>query len=258
MIIRIDDTFDAETAELQQDEKDRLLLAILHYQMDGSAPDLLGNERFLWPIYRVRIDQQREESRVKAQAGRRSGEMRRNRNEQTTNTIEQHETCVFSAPPEKESTPEPLKEKESEKGNEPPEGPQTAKTEKVQAEKLFDRLWAAYPRKENRKNALRAFLKLRPDENLLDRMLKAIEKQRASPQWLEAGGKFIPQASTWLNGERWEDQPNMTAGQITVSAQQYRQRDYTEEELDAMIGNPILEEARRWIDENEQIGRPMC
>ena len=250
MYIRIEDTFGQETEALQPDERDRLLLAVVRYQMDGTEPDLTGNERFLWPVYRVRIDQEKAERQAKAEAGRKSGEARRNRNEQTANTIEQtantieqEGTDVFPVPAEKESTPEPLKEKESGKGDVPPEGPRSAKADKARAEALFDRFWAAYPRKENKKNACRAFLRLRPNEALLNRMLSALWQQRASPQWLEAGGKYIPQASTWLNGERWEDQPNMDAGRKTTSAAAYTQRDYTEEKLDT-VSEDLFAQAR--------------
>lgn len=251
MNIRIEDTFVQETEALQPDERDRLLLAVVRYQMDGTEPDLTGNERFLWPVYRVRIDQEKAERQAKAEAGRKSGEARRNRNEQgantieqTANTIEQEGTDVFPVPAEKESTPEPLKEKESEKGDVPPEGPQTARAEKAEAERLFAAFWAAYPRKEDKKNACRAFVKLRPNEALLSRMLSAVSKQRASPQWQEAGGKYIPLASTWLHGERWEDQPSMNAGLRTVSAQMYGQRDYTEEELMGTSFEDLIAEAK--------------
>ena len=60
-------------------------------------------------------------------------------------------------------------------------------------------------------------------------MLAAIEKQKASAQWQENGGQFIPYPATWLNQNRWEDElPKPTAGNgKTVVAQQYTQRDYT-------------------------------
>ena len=93
----------------------------------------------------------------------------------------------------------------------------------------FDRFWMAYPRKENKQKALAAFVKLHPDEATLAAMLAAIERQKASDQWQEDGGRFIPHPTTWLNGKRWEDEtPKATgkAGKIVI-AQQYQQRDYS-------------------------------
>ena len=253
MNIRIEDTFVQETEALQPDERDRLLLAVVRYQMDGTEPDLTGNERFLWPVYRVRIDREREISTARAKAGRRGGsanwkqtetsESKSKQTEANESKPKQAEAAETADFPEKESTPEPLKEKESGEEDVPPEGPRSAKADKARAEALFDRFWAAYPRKENKKNACRAFVKLRPNEALLSRMLSAVSKQRASPQWQEAGGKYIPLASTWLHGERWEDQPSMNAGLRTVSAAAYAQRDYTEEDLDS-VSVDLIEEAR--------------
>lgn len=37
-------------------------------------------------------------------------------------------------------------------------------------------------------------------------MLQALEIQKRSEQWQKAKGQYIPHASTWLNGRRWEDE----------------------------------------------------
>jgi len=75
-----------------------------------------------------------------------------------------------------------------------------------QAERMFaDRFWPAYPRKVGRENALKAFLKLKPDEPLLTVMLVALTKQAASEQWRK-DRQFIPHPATWLNGKRWLDE----------------------------------------------------
>ena len=98
---------------------------------------------------------------------------------------------------------------------------------------LFDQFWKAYPRKESKPNAKKAFEKIKPDEELLQKMLTAIEKWKATDQWQEDGGRYIPHPSTWLNQRRWEDEP-MAAKQTTVNqqkkvlpAQDFDQRDYS-------------------------------
>lgn len=71
-------------------------------------------------------------------------------------------------------------------------------------------------------------------------MLSTLEKQKKSEQWQSDGGKFIPYAATWLNGQRWEDEvPEKKtipapAPTKTVVAQQYTQRPYDDEQQDAM------------------------
>jgi hypothetical protein len=69
---------------------------------------------------------------------------------------------------------------------------------------LFAELWAGYPRKVGKKKAEAAFTKLCPTRAEVARMLAAIEDQRGSRDWIEG---FIPHLATWLNGERWADEP---------------------------------------------------
>jgi len=67
--------------------------------------------------------------------------------------------------------------------------------------------WEAYPRKTGKGAARRAWLKIRLVPDLVQRILAAVEAQKALEQWRQEGGKFIPHPATWLNQERWEDQP---------------------------------------------------
>jgi len=69
----------------------------------------------------------------------------------------------------------------------------------------FSAFWAAYPRRVKRKYALSIWLKLRPDHELLDRILTALEWQRQLPEWQDT--QYVPHPSSWLNGERWTDEP---------------------------------------------------
>lgn len=49
--------------ELSEEEIGRLFTAMLRYAKDGEVPVLPGNERFLWPLMRLRIDHAEEQSR---------------------------------------------------------------------------------------------------------------------------------------------------------------------------------------------------
>lgn len=70
----------------------------------------------------------------------------------------------------------------------------------------FDRFWSAYPRKQAKPPAVKAFAKLNPDDALLTTMLSALSRQAASEQWKKDGGQFVPYPATWLNARRWEDE----------------------------------------------------
>lgn len=67
--------------------------------------------------------------------------------------------------------------------------------------------WRAYPRKESRDKAIKAWLRLAPDEELQRAILAALERHKRCPQWTKDNGQYIPHPTTWLNGRRWEDQP---------------------------------------------------
>ena len=70
----------------------------------------------------------------------------------------------------------------------------------------FEAFWSWYRthvRPEDRQAAIRAWDKLQPDEKLIARIGRALEKQVASESWQAGIGK--PYASTYLNGHRWED-----------------------------------------------------
>ena len=142
--LQIEEAFEQETEMLKPDERDRLMLAIVYYQIGMELPAMTGNELFLWPVYRTRIDQNRAVSESRAAAGRRSGESRRNKEQTGTNLnkteqtgtnlnkIEQTGTALQAVQPEKESTPEPLKEKESEgRDTKPPQAPRNGQAEKL-------------------------------------------------------------------------------------------------------------------------------
>lgn len=61
-----------------------------------------------------------------------------------------------------------------------------------------------------KKSAKKAFDKVQvPVETLVT----AIRRQECSAQWSKDSGQFIPNPSTWLNQERWEDELDPIPGQ---------------------------------------------
>ncbi len=95
----------------------------------------------------------------------------------------------------------------------------------------FLTFWKAYPKKKDKKRAERAFLKLNPQEELLERIMAALEVQKNTPDWQKNGGQYIPMASTWLNGARWEDEITPAPSlDLTREEQEARRRAQREEE----------------------------
>jgi hypothetical protein len=69
----------------------------------------------------------------------------------------------------------------------------------------FARWWSSYPRKVAKQAAIKAWVKLRVDDDLLETVLEAIDAQRTTESWTKENGNYIPYPATWLNGRRWED-----------------------------------------------------
>ena len=68
---------------------------------------------------------------------------------------------------------------------------------------LFNEFWEEYPRKVNKKKA-RTTYKRKVDKELHEIIIKDLNKRKRSKQWQEE--KFIPHPTTYLNGERWNDE----------------------------------------------------
>ena len=66
----------------------------------------------------------------------------------------------------------------------------------------FDTFWKHYPRKVAKPNALKAWLKLKPDDALTKTIISAISNQNLASREQQ----FIPHPASWLNAQRWEDE----------------------------------------------------
>ncbi len=75
---------------------------------------------------------------------------------------------------------------------------------KIVSNDKFERFYQAYPKKVSRDYALKCFERINPDDELLETMLKAIERQKMTRQWQDK--QYIPNPSTWLNQGKWNDE----------------------------------------------------
>ncbi|MCA2968009.1 MAG: hypothetical protein INH43_05785 [Acidobacteriaceae bacterium] len=70
---------------------------------------------------------------------------------------------------------------------------------------FFDEFWKLYPKKKNRQRATEEYRKaIHGHEEMVPVILAAIASQR--DQLIEPGERYCPDASTWLNQRRWEDE----------------------------------------------------
>jgi hypothetical protein len=235
--LKIWTSFRESISPLNDAEKGRLFDAMLLYAETGELPDLKGNERYIWPTAKQAIDRAAQKAETLRQNGNKGGrppkQAETNENPEKTNESKENQTeangsCLF----DKE------KDKEKEKINN--------KVSKETYMREFDVFWAAYPRHTDKQAAFKAFVKLKPDDALMQVILAGIEKQKQSAQWTKDGGQFIPHPATWLNGCRWEDElPKNVPKWANDAFHDYTQREYKPGELDA-IGDDLMEEARKY------------
>lgn len=70
----------------------------------------------------------------------------------------------------------------------------------------FKTFWSAYPKKAGKDAAKKAFVKRKFDEQAFEKVMAALNEQKASEQWVKDAGQFIPHPATWLNQGRFDDE----------------------------------------------------
>lgn len=265
--LNIREDFDEITEALTDDEKGRLLLAMVRYATNGTETQLTGTERILWPVFRADIDHDIAVYQTKVENGRRPKRCRSAGSEEKKAEADESEPerteAEVSEPKrneadgsgtkrteaeknplseekeaerERETEKRTKREKEIEKGQEK-ESENAPAREETQGPDGFDQFWEQYPRKEGKKAARKAWDRLKVGPDLMGQIMQSLHKQKTSDQWTRDGGQFIPHPATWLNGERWKDEtvlPARASPVRAVSAQMYGQRDYSGEQEDAM------------------------
>lgn len=88
--------------------------------------------------------------------------------------------------------------------------------EKVLSDEGFDQFWKLYPKKKGRKDATKAWAKLKPSEELRQTLITALGSHCVSEDWAKDQGRYIPNASTWINGERWADELKPATGKTSA------------------------------------------
>jgi hypothetical protein len=99
-----------------------------------------------------------------------------------------------------------------------PPGGERAKTPKKEPSwkpKRFAGFWNFYPKSahKSKQAAIKAWDQLKPSDELIDEIAKALRRQMATDQWKRGIG--IPYPSTYLRQRRWEDEIDDSTGPET-------------------------------------------
>ena len=186
---------------LCDDERGRLFTSLLQYGKTGELTELSGNEKYLFPMFKGRIDRFYKSYQETCERNKNNIKKRYTK----STTVDGGSARIRSLPSEEEAKAE---EEAKSKSN-----PNTSRAS------AFDTFWKAYPKKSGKGAAEKAFSKLPAPASLLPKMLDAIELQKQSIQWQKENGQFIPNPSTWINQRRWEDElPQASRGGFAYDA----------------------------------------
>lgn len=93
----------------------------------------------------------------------------------------------------------------------------------------FESFWKFYPRKVSKSEALKAWNKINPDQQLITSICAGLAKYLGSADWAKDDGQFIPHASTWLNQARWNDSPKPASNVVKLNRHGgFDQADYSD------------------------------
>lgn len=193
---------------LSDEEYGRLIRAMQAYSIDGTEPDFDGVERLFWKRCRNTIDRFCEsyEKRNKSNAENGAKGGRPKKDSVSEETQENPKNPMgFSETQNNPSVSEETQKSQSKTKTKaktniiPPISPKG--TRRTDAE--FETIWNAYPKKVGKQPARKAFDKVKVP---IETLVAAIDRQKCSSQWSKDGSQYIPNLSTWLNQERWNDE----------------------------------------------------
>lgn len=84
--------------------------------------------------------------------------------------------------------------------------------EKIESDflnKSFENFWEKYPKQISKHNALKAWKRLNPNDEMVCLILTALEQHKQTHQWQKEDGRYIPAPAKWINNRRWEDKLNI-------------------------------------------------
>lgn len=183
--------------KLPADEVKNVILALAEYSESGKLPDISPIADIAFTAFKQTIDRDTEKWENVCKRNAENIKKRWEKNSDTKNTTAYDRTKSYTKNTDSDNEPVPDSEIDI-KNNIPP-------TPSKGAGEGFDEFWKAYPKKVAKTQALKAWSKLKPNEELLNVILSALKREKQSFQWRKDNGQFIPYPATWLNGRRWED-----------------------------------------------------
>jgi hypothetical protein len=175
----------------------------------GATPEMLAAA--------VRADQDERQATAHAAAAEKrakAAERQRRKRERDNEAVTRSHAPSREVTPvtrdtlEEKVSPRPPSKTQSLDTSSPPKGGSGSAILPFAKPNGFDRFWEAYPRKTGKGGARKAFAKALLKIGGADpQAALMVALERVKPTWTE--GRYIPHPATWLNDERWEDEPEI-------------------------------------------------
>lgn len=192
--------FEDRTEMLNETEQGRLLLTMLRYAEGKTLPELKGNERFLFPVFKAEIDREAAVYATKCENGAHGG--RPSKPKKTENNRMKPDETEDNRPlKNKNKNKNKTEEQEQEQDSISP--PRLRAVSDAPAG--FDEFWMIYPKKVAKQDAMKAWKALKPNEALRAGIIADITK-RLDGEWSGKELRYIPNPTTYLHQRRWEDE----------------------------------------------------
>lgn len=210
---------------LSKEERADLYDAICDYALDGTIPESFeGAMLGIFYMARMQIDINNEKYQKKIEArreaGRKSGEARRNEQTGTKRTnvdfVQQSEQTGT-----KRTDNDTVNDTDNGNGNEngtvndtdngikndnniPPKSPQGDGEKKPSLqERRFEEFWSVYPKRVGKANAWKEWQKLKPNEELFAKIMQSVQDHIERDREFKEG--YIVHPERYLKNRRWED-----------------------------------------------------
>jgi hypothetical protein len=175
---------------LEPNEQLELFHAIVCYGLDQDEPEMSRYVRAVWESIKPQLDANQR----KYENGCKGGKPKPNQSV-TTPEPKPNQDLTTPEPPHNLMYNDNGNDNENDNANEECKGVKPKRDCSV----LFGQFWAIYPRKTNKQSALKAFAKLKDEDQQ-----KAISN--ITRLYSETPVQFIPHAATYINQARWEDE----------------------------------------------------
>jgi hypothetical protein len=180
-------TEDLETAlkKMGYESSGILFTALVCKNNGHEIPEIPERIAFVWDIILAQISRSDEYLQTKREAGKAGGLAKSSSAKQTLASLAKSTSYPIPSYPI-------LSEKKKKNTSVP--------------DPDFDQFWEAYPKKNGRQDALKAWTKTAKDRPALQELLGIIELLKTKEAWTKDGGKYVKEPAAWLNGHRWEDE----------------------------------------------------